>query len=75
MEESIQQQFTILVSLHPNIKAFTLLDKSISLYDELEEAKATANMHNMQHIISNLDADVVLDINNMVWDMKNHFSI
>ncbi|MCT7560537.1 asparagine synthase (glutamine-hydrolyzing) [Aliarcobacter butzleri] len=61
--------------MHPNIKAFTLaFDKSISLYDELEEAKATANMHNMQHIISNLDADVVLDnINNMVLGYEEPF--
>lgn len=61
--------------VHPNIKAFTLaFDKSISLYDELEEAKATANMNNMQHIISNLDADVVLNnINNMVLGYEEPF--
>lgn len=61
--------------IHPNIKAFTLaFDKSISKYDELEEAKATASMHNMQHIISTLDADVVLNnIENMVLGYEEPF--
>ncbi|WP_321470624.1 asparagine synthase (glutamine-hydrolyzing) [Halarcobacter sp.] len=61
--------------IHPNIKAFTLaFDKSISKYDELEEAKATANMHNMTHIISKLDADVVLNnIDNMVLGYEEPF--
>ena len=54
--------------LHPGIKAFTLgFDKSFSLYDEIEEAKATAKMYDMEHIVSFLDADVILDnIENMV---------
>ncbi len=61
--------------IHPNIKAFTLaFDKSISQYDELEEAKATASMNNMKHIISKLDADVVLNnIDNMVLGYEEPF--
>ena len=61
--------------IHPNIKAFTLaFDKSISKYDELEQAKATARMHDMKHIISTLDADVVLkNIRNMVLCYEEPF--
>ncbi len=61
--------------IHPNIKAFTLaFDKSMSKYDELEEAKKTAQMHNMEHIVSTLKADVVLNnIDNMVLGYEEPF--
>lgn len=61
--------------LHPNIKAFTLaFDKSISQYDELNEAVATANMHKMTHIVSKINADVVLNnINEMVLGYEEPF--
>ena len=61
--------------IHPNIKAFTLgFDKSISKYDEIQEAKATASLYNMQHIISVLKADVVLEnIDNMILRYEEPF--
>lgn len=62
--------------IHPNIKAFTLaFDKSISEYDEVEEAKKTASMNNINHIVSTLDADVVLNnIDDMVLGYEEPFS-
>ena len=47
---------------HPGIKAFTLgFDKSFKRYDEVEEAKATAAMHDFEHIISYIKPHQVLD--------------
>ncbi len=61
--------------IHPNIKAFTLsFDKSINMYDEVEEAKATARINNINHIISKLDADVVLNnLDSMVLGYEEPF--
>jgi asparagine synthase (glutamine-hydrolysing) len=61
--------------LYPGIKAFTLgFDKTISRYDETEEAIATAQMNNIDHIVSFLKADVVLDnIEQMVLGYEEPF--
>ncbi|AYJ78402.1 asparagine synthase (glutamine-hydrolyzing) [Aliarcobacter cryaerophilus] len=45
---------------YPNIKAFTLGFNNFSKYDEVNEAKATAKMHDINHIITNIEADDVL---------------
>jgi asparagine synthase (glutamine-hydrolysing) len=66
---------SIASKIQQNIKAFTLsFDKSISEYDELDEAKATAKMCNLTHVISTLEADVVLsNIDEMVLGYEEPF--
>lgn len=61
--------------LHPGIKAFTLgFDKSIAEFDETEEAISTAKKNEMQHIVSFLQADVVLNnIDHMVLGYEEPF--
>ena len=60
---------------YPNIKAFTLgFDKKFSKYNEVDEAKATANMHDINHIVTYVDADVILEqINNMVLGFEEPY--
>ncbi len=47
--------------LHPGIKAFTLVFSKYKRLDESEQAKATAAMHPMQHIIWDIEIDSVLE--------------
>ena len=48
--------------LHPGINAFTLAyDSSVGEYDELQEAKDTAALHSMRHIVETVDAESILD--------------
>ena len=48
--------------LQPNIKAFTLAyNGKYSEYNEYEEAAKTAEMHDMDHIVSYVDESLILD--------------
>lgn len=43
---------SIASQIHPGIKAFTLVfEKDVDEYDELEQAKATASMYSMKHMV------------------------
>jgi asparagine synthase (glutamine-hydrolysing) len=49
-------------TMHPGIKAFTLGHGSQSAeLDEVPQAKATASMYDMEHVIENSDPEEVLD--------------
>ncbi len=62
--------------LHPGISAFTLAyDRSVSEYDELQEAKDTAALHPMRHIVETVDAEAILDsVDRMVAAYEEPFS-
>ncbi|MCC7483946.1 MAG: asparagine synthase (glutamine-hydrolyzing) [Burkholderiales bacterium] len=45
---------------HPGIKAFTLAFASDRRLDELEQARATARMHRMEHIVRNVGDDELI---------------
>ena len=47
--------------LHPGIKAFTLAFSKYKEFDESEQAKATAAMHPMEHILWDIEIDSVLE--------------
>ncbi len=48
--------------LHKGIKAFTLgFDKSISEYNEMEEAKENARINNLNHVIKYVEAKDIID--------------
>jgi len=47
--------------LHPGIKAFTLVFSKDKKLDESKQAKATAAMCNMEHIIQDIEIDSVLE--------------
>lgn len=48
--------------LHPGIKAFTLgFEKSISEFDEVEQAKAVAKLNNMDHLVTTIRETDVID--------------
>ncbi|MCP4154160.1 MAG: asparagine synthase (glutamine-hydrolyzing), partial [bacterium] len=61
--------------MHPGIKAFTLsFDKTVSEYDELNQAVATAQMHPMRHIVEQVNPEEMLDeIDNMVLGFEEPF--
>ncbi len=54
---------------HNQIKTFTLTwDEQYSLFSELEQAKATAKRYPMQHIITHVDGDdLVNSADDMLW--------
>ncbi len=45
---------------HPGIKAFTLAFQSDSELNEVEQARATASMYDMDHIVQNVEDDQIL---------------
>ena len=47
--------------LHPGIKAFTLSYDDADKFDELAQAKSTAKMYPMEHIVKKVNADSVLE--------------
>jgi asparagine synthase (glutamine-hydrolysing) len=56
----------IAATRHPGIKAFTLAFASDPRLDELEQARATARMHPMEHAVHNVEDDeLVGDINDV----------
>jgi asparagine synthase (glutamine-hydrolysing) len=61
--------------LHPGINAFTLAyDPSVGEYDELQEARETAALHDMRHIVETVTADSILDsVERMVWAYEEPF--
>ncbi|MCP4149920.1 MAG: asparagine synthase (glutamine-hydrolyzing) [bacterium] len=61
--------------LHPGINAFTLsFDKTVSEYDELAQARATAKMHRMRHIVEQVNPEEMLgEIDNMVLGYEEPF--
>lgn len=57
----------IAATKHSGIKAFTLAFQSDKDLDEVEQAKATARMHDMEHIIFNVEDESILEqIDSMV---------
>ncbi len=46
---------------HPGIKAFTLSFSQIKELDEVQQAKATADMYPMVHLVKDIDIDSVID--------------
>ncbi len=51
---------------HPGIKAFTLAFLSDKKLNELEQARATAQMYEMDHIVQNIDDEAVVDHLNQI---------
>lgn len=61
---------------HPGIKAFTLVfDKTISEYDELEQATATAKMNEIHHAVTHINAEEVINnIDQMVLGYEEPYN-
>jgi asparagine synthase (glutamine-hydrolysing) len=65
----------IAAGIQPGINAFTLAyDRSVSQYDELQEAKDTAALHPLSHIVETVDARQVQEgIDHMVLDLEEPY--